>query len=246
MNQLFPFQWISAAATHVGKVRTINEDAFLERAECGLWAVADGMGGHHAGDVASRTIVEQLAAVQSHVNFSALVDEVEQRLFAANRLMHDLAAGQQPPTVMGSTVAVLLAHRRHCLSMWAGDSRVYRLRAGTLQQITRDHSQIQQWVTQGFLSEEEADRHPAANIVTRAVGAEPLLHLDMELRALEEGDRYLVCSDGLYRELAATELEALLARGKCSAACQALIDAALARRARDNLTALVVDFFTRV
>lgn len=235
-------RWSCAAATHVGKVRKVNEDAYLSCPELGMWAVADGMGGHHAGDVASRTVVEQLAGVQVHGRLSELVDDVEDRLLTANRVLQGMAAQLHPPTVMGSTVAVLLAHGHYCLSLWSGDSRVYRLRAGSLEQITRDHSQVQQWVDQGILPVAEAERHPASNIITRAVGADVQLWLDMELRALQDEERYLICSDGLYREVTAAEIAQRLARGSCAEACESLVDAALAHGARDNLTLVVVHF----
>lgn len=235
-------RWSCAAATHRGKVRKVNEDAYLSRPEIGLWAVADGMGGHHAGDVASRTVVEQLAEVRGRGRLSELVDEVEDRLSTANRLLREMAAQRHPPTVMGSTVAVLLAHGYHCLSLWSGDSRIYRLRAGSLEQITRDHSQVQQWVDQGILPAAEAERHPASNIITRAVGADVQLWLDMELRALQEEERYLICSDGLYREVPAAELAQRLARGSCAQACESLVEAALTHGARDNLTLVVIHF----
>ena len=234
------FTWRSAAFTSRGNVRMHNEDAVLELPAAGLWAVADGMGGHDAGDVASRMIVEALCAVTRRELPSELLDDVEDRMQLVNERLYrkSLAEGG----LCGSTVAVLLAFDGYCLSVWAGDSRIYRSRAGTLSCITRDHSEVQAMVDEGTLDAAEADRHNAQNIITRAVGGTEALYLDLELRRLEHRDRYLICSDGLYKEVTEDRLGALLAANDPEGACRSLLKEALGGVCSDNVSAIVIEF----
>jgi type VI secretion system protein ImpM len=235
-----PFSWRSAAATSPGNVRSHNEDAVLELPAAGLWAVADGMGGHEAGDVASRMIVEELRSVATPSGLSELRDEVESRLCAVNAELYRGSLRQGRTS--GSTVAVLLAHDRHCLSLWAGDSRVYRLRDGELTCITHDHSAVQALVDQGVLDEKSAAVHGAANVITRAVGGASELCLDGELRLLEDGDGYLLCSDGLYKELSDAAMASHVAGKRPEEACEALVAQALRGACNDNVSVVVVEF----
>jgi serine/threonine protein phosphatase PrpC len=223
-------------------VREVNEDAFLERPEVGLWLVADGMGGHHAGDVASRMIVDGLKAVGSHRRLSAFVDDVEGCLLAVNGELVALAGGEQSGAMVGSTVVALLASGGHSLCLWAGDSRAYRLRQGRLQLLTQDHSQVEELIERGLILRVDADRHPEANVITRAVGAGATLCLDLDLHRLQAQDRYLLCSDGLYKEVSEAEIERVLGEGDCAEVCRRLIEMARERGARDNVTVVVVHF----
>lgn len=232
-------QWHSSARSDVGRVRKINEDSHLDSGKFGLWVVADGMGGHAAGDLASSSIVAALADIAMPDSLSQLVDVVEERLFAVNRQLRDEAARREGQMI-GSTVVALLAWRRHCICLWAGDSRVYRLRAGILEQLTRDHSQVEEMIDQGELLREDAASHPAANVITRAVGADDELFIDLALYDLEAGDCFLLCSDGLYKEVADEEIAIHLAAHGVEEASQALLNLALDRGARDNVTVIVV------
>lgn len=234
------FTWHSSAATSQGNVRTHNEDAVLELPAAGLWAVADGMGGHNAGDVASRMIAEALCAVTRRERPSELLDDVEDRMQLVNERLYrqSLAEGG----LCGSTVAVLLAFDGYCLSLWAGDSRIYRSRAGTLSCVTRDHSEVQAMMDEGILDAAEAGRYNAQNIITRAVGGAEALYLDLELRRLEHRDRYLICSDGLYKEVAEDRLGALLAANDPEGACRSLLKEALGGVCSDNVSAIVIEF----
>ncbi|HHM05131.1 MAG TPA: serine/threonine-protein phosphatase [Gammaproteobacteria bacterium] len=229
----------SAGRSHVGKVRQVNEDAFLCRDEAGLWAVADGMGGHHAGDVASQAIVHALGQIPRREALSEAVDAVDDMLEQANTSLRYRAAAQEPPRTCGSTVVALLLRDRCGAILWAGDSRLYRLRHGQLAQLSEDHSQVQDLVKQGMILEEDAAAHPAANVITRAVGAADRLCLDVDVFQVQPGDIFLLCSDGLYREVGETELPTLLAQPPAQAAA-ACVQAALARGGRDNITAVVV------
>jgi serine/threonine protein phosphatase Stp1 len=234
------FTWRSASVTSQGNVRNHNEDAVLELPAAGLWAVADGMGGHNAGDVASRMIVEALVGVTRRERPSELLDDVEDRICAVNERLYGAsltgAAGMS-----GSTVAVLLAFGDYSLSVWAGDSRIYRCRAGMLSCITRDHSEVQAMMDEG-LDAEAAGRQAAQNVITRAVGGAQDLYLDLELRELKHRDRYLLCSDGLYKELADDRLQAHLAANDPEGASRALLKEALAGVCNDNVSAIVVQF----
>lgn len=236
------FRWQSASRTDVGNVRKLNEDACLDLPARGLWVVADGMGGHDAGEVASQMVVSSLGSIASHDRFSEFVDDVEDRVLHVNRQLHAMANQGSEPRVIGCTFAGMLAFGDHCLSVWAGDSRVYRLRGGKLEQITRDHSEVEEMVARGEISEAEAELHPSANVITRAVGGVERLFLDLTLHALDDGDRYLICSDGLYKDLTLQDIEARVGQGTCTEACDELIDTALSRECPDNVTVVIVDF----
>lgn len=237
------FSWTSASRTDVGNERQVNEDSCLELPGRGLWMVADGMGGHAAGDIASQMLVTKLRGIDSHDKLSEFVDDVEDRVLDANLRLHDMSLEGEDAKVMGTTLAALLAFEKHVVSMWVGDSRVYRLREGELlKQVTTDHSEVEEMIAQGVLSKAEALDHPSANVVTRAVGGLKSVYVDLELDELEDKDRYLICSDGLFKDLSEEEIEELMGQGSCSDACHALIDTVLEREAADNVTVVIVDF----
>ena len=237
------FSWKSAAATTRGNVRSHNEDAVLALPEAGLWLVADGMGGHKAGDVASNAIVTALASMRRHARPSVLLDEIEDRLAAVNDRLYR-ASVEDGAGVRGSTVAVLVALERHVLSLWAGDSRVYRCRGGALTQLTRDHSETQEQVDEGLLTAEAAEKREVSNVITRAVGGARELFLDIALTELHHEDCFLLCSDGLYRELPKGDLQKQLSGIDPAAMCDALIRQALLGLCRDNASAVAVRFTT--
>ncbi len=236
-----PLHGISAAATHRGNVRQVNEDSYLDRPDIGLWAVADGMGGHTAGDLASRMVVQALETAPQHRFPGRTVASLRACLEDANRRLC-AEARRRGAAVIGSTVAAVSAVRGQCILLWAGDSRIYRLRNGTLHQLSHDHSQVQALVDQGLLTPDAAEEHPTAHIVTRAVGAEETLEVDAQICELKDRDRFLLCTDGLTREIPESDIAELLVRIELNAAPQALIDEARNRGAHDNVTAVVVDF----
>ncbi|HEC16875.1 MAG TPA: serine/threonine-protein phosphatase [Sedimenticola sp.] len=239
MTTTRPFRWESACQTHTGMVRQINEDACLMLPHAGLWLVADGMGGHAAGDLASRIAVEALRDIPPPASLGAFVDEVRRRLEAANTRLLQEAARLAKPTI-GATVAVLLAYRNHGVCLWAGDSRIYLYRDRRLRQLTRDHSQVEEMVAEGILSREQAENHPAANIVTRALGGADELELDTGIHELRDNDVFLLCSDGLYKELGDTDIAPLLEGKDIRQTARDLVDLTLHRGARDNVTVVVV------
>jgi serine/threonine protein phosphatase PrpC len=199
------------------------------------------MGGHNAGDLASRMIVEALCVMGRPRRLSELLDAVEDRLLAVNDRLYRSSL-EHGRGMMGSTVAVLLAFETYCLSVWAGDSRIYCLRDRSLTCVTRDHSEVQALVDEGLIDRSTAAQHKSANVITRAVGGSAELYLDLELRSLRHGDRYLLCSDGLYRELSEIDLIQQLTRTDVEAACKALMSRALAGPCNDNVSVVVVEF----
>jgi protein phosphatase len=230
--------WISAGRTHVGKVRKLNEDALLQRPDRGLWAVADGMGGHDAGDYASASLVAALADISDRLSLDDLVMETRQQLERINAEL--VAEGRQRRSrIIGSTVVVLLSGGCEAVVLWAGDSRLYRLSGRRLELVTEDHSRIQELVASGKLEPAQAEQHPEANVITRAVGVSEVLDLASERFTIVDGDTFLLCSDGLSRYVGETDIITALGDASCQHACDRLIDAALKTPARDNVSVVV-------
>lgn len=232
-------RWQSAAATHVGTVRQVNEDACLDRPEIGLWLVADGMGGHQAGDVASRMIVDSFRDMPAPGNRDGFLEAILDRLQTVNGELQRYAA-ENGADVVGSTVALLFGFDAQVSCLWAGDSRIYRLRDGEMRQLTRDHSKVEELVSLGLVDREDADSHPAGNVITRAVGAAESLAVDVVSHELRPGDRFMLCSDGLNKTVSDAEIADILQHRGCAEAPKALIYRALDCGARDNVTAAVV------
>lgn len=231
--------WKTAYATDVGCKRRINEDAVLVRPDDGLWVVADGMGGHAAGDVASNAIIHACSNVPIPKVMSLRVDKVEDTLLDVNAQLRTYSVEQLGGRTVGSTVVALLLSAEVGCCLWAGDSRLYRWREGELSRVSRDHSAVQELVENGVITQEEADHHPKSNVITRAVGGADLLHLDVALFRPLPGDMYLLCSDGLYNEMQSAEI-ALHLQGDADMAVASLMALALERGARDNVSLVVV------
>lgn len=232
----------SWAVTHPGAKRKHNEDSYVDRPDLGVWAVADGAGGHQAGEVASGMIAEALEAIPSGLSAPELLAEVRLAIERTHAALREEAARRGPDVVVASTVVVMLARGEHFACLWAGDSRAYLLRSGALRQITRDHSLVQELLEAGAIGPDEVTNHPRGNVITRAVGAElDAFALDKVSDRLVPGDRFLLCSDGLCKTLPDDELATLLGAIN-GAPPQALVDAALAANVADNVTAVAVEF----
>jgi serine/threonine protein phosphatase PrpC len=233
--------WSSFGITDVGKVRKHNEDSLLDKPEIGLWAVADGMGGHEAGDVASQMIVKSLGKIHQGITLDRYIDDIEERLVKVNERLIAKARESEKNVTIGSTVVGMLAYDDLCTFFWAGDSRLYRLRNGSLLQLTTDHSQVEIYIEQGLITREEAATHPHGNMITRAVGAAEDLYVDFDIQRMQSGDRYMLCSDGLTKHTEDTEFEKMLGVGSAEEACKALTELTLERGAGDNVTTIVID-----
>ena len=232
----------SWASTHPGAKRKHNEDTYVARPDLGVWAVADGAGGHQAGEVASGMIAEALESIPPGLSASELLAQVRMRIEGTHAALRDLAAQRGPNVTVASTVVVMMARNEHFACLWAGDSRAYLLRQGELRQITRDHSLVQELVDSGAIRPEEAENHPRANVITRAVGAElDDFALDKVSGRLMPGDRFLLCSDGLSKTLPELQIADLLGASDGVPPPQALITAALAMNVTDNVTAVMVE-----
>jgi len=234
--------WETAVRCHPGRLREINEDAYLARPDLGLWAVADGMGGHAAGDLASRTVVSWLDRIQPTRDLEGLVQAVERAVAEAHGAIRAESITRNHETI-GSTVAVLAAHSRRCTVLWAGDSRVYLYRAHALRRLSRDHSVAQERISQGDLPASQAEDSPDANVLTRAVGMEGDLALDRISLPVRPGDVFLLCSDGLNKELTDDELQSILsAPQSLDTLAQRMLEQSLVRGGRDNITLILVRY----
>jgi len=231
-----------AARTHIGHRRTLNEDAVLNSAERGLWAVADGMGGHDAGEVASAMVIEALSQCQLDGDIEARTASVIAALADTNARLQEFARTFCEDRTIGTTVVGLTTEGKEYGCFWAGDSRAYHVREGTITRLTRDHSLVQDLVDAGMLSADEAESHPNANIITRAVGADAHLHIDSITGDLRSGDRFLLASDGLTRLVKDEELLGKLLAGNIETAADELVALALERGGHDNISLVIVRF----
>jgi protein phosphatase len=233
--------WESAALTDKGRKRKHNEDALIALPRDGVFVVADGMGGHAAGDVASRMLTEAVATMSTDASFPTLVDRFDDTMIEINRQIRSHADEHFGGKTMGCTVVAMLAAGEGGVCMWAGDSRLYRVRDGEMVQVSRDHDPLEELVESGALTPEEADDHPDSSVITRAVGGSPDLHLDIIAFDVQPGDVYLLCSDGLYREVERDEIHQMLGNEEpVDRTADKMMNLSLERGARDNVSLIVV------
>jgi len=225
--------------TDVGLRRKVNEDSLLVRTERGLWAVADGMGGHDAGDVASAKVTEALQRLPVVYSLDDLVESAVVALKRTNHELIALAAANGSERTIGSTVVGLAIADGQYRCFWAGDSRAYQVRGDQIIQLTRDHSLVQDLVNAGMLGPEEAVDHPNANIITRAVGVAEELRIDTVSGEARSGDQFLLATDGLTRMVEDSELVAELTGNRPQEAAEKLIETVLARGAPDNVSIII-------
>lgn len=235
----FPFALVCGVLSHRGVVRAHNEDSVLSLPEIGLWVVADGMGGHEAGDVASRIIVDAEASVGRPTSAADLQSRFLDRLFLAHERIRDHSRKLGGATV-GSTVAALLCCEGYFACIWAGDSRVYLLRDNQLAQLTTDHTEAQELIRQGILTPEQALTWPRRNVITRAIGVFDEPNSDQVSGMVVPGDAFLLCSDGLTEHISDAEIASHLENPDPQACCDTLVTLTLARGALDNVSVIVV------
>lgn len=239
-----PHKFEAGAATDVGCVRRENEDSYLVLPERGLFAVADGMGGHEAGAMASAAVVDALRSIGEPSTVSALVAQCEERLSRANRDLLEIA-DRRGGKVIGATIAALLAWEGYYACVWSGDSRIYLVRQGRIQQLSRDHTEVAELVAEGLLSAEEALTWPRRNVITRAVGVRKTLDLEVAQGVLEKGDIFVICSDGLTAHVKDSEILDHAMASAPQGACDALVALTVARGATDNVTVVVARYVPR-
>ncbi|MGH8442579.1 MAG: PP2C family protein-serine/threonine phosphatase [Nevskiaceae bacterium] len=231
---------VSAGVTNPGRVRTHNEDAFLDAPDRRLWVVADGMGGHSAGDLASAMIVERMGKVSPAEQMTDFVDTVDRELSAVNEDLRKHAQ-ERNVSLIGATVVALLGGPDFAAIGWAGDSRVYRFRDGKLERMSRDHSTAQELMDTGQFTAAQIAGKPQGNTITRAVGGEPKLFLDWIVAGFEPGTQFMLCSDGLTKEVPEPKIEEEFKKNyPPKELAETLVQAALAAGGRDNVTVVVV------
>lgn len=226
--------------THVGHRRKVNEDAVLALPDLDIWLVSDGMGGHAAGDYASRLIADLVAGMPLDLQPADRLQVLRDTIQEAHRLIRQ-EAQTRGIEVIGATVVGLLLADGHFAALWAGDSRLYRLRGGEIEMLTTDHSVVAALVEAGQMTWDEAENHPQSNAITRAVGVGDVLELDKIRGDIEPGDRFLICSDGLTKYATFNMLRDALSQQPIELICDHLIQIALAGGGADNITTAVID-----
>ena len=238
MSQLQPYRY--NAKTHVGRKRKINEDAVLAMPDRAIWTVSDGMGGHDAGDYASRLIADAIATIPYGLDAAERMHALRRAIQDAHRLI-TAEAEARGRGVIGATVASLMLASGHFVGIWAGDSRIYLLRDGEIDMLTTDHSAVAELVLAGQMTWDEAELHPNSNAITRAVGVGDVLELDKVRGETQPGDRFLICSDGLTKYATFAVLRDMLTRYPIETVSDELIQLALDGGGADNITVIVVD-----
>lgn len=235
-----PFVFDTGSATDTGRVRDHNEDRLLTRPAAGIWLVADGMGGHLAGEYASGAIAEGAAGIAEAESLDALRDRFLESLGAAHARIRRRAAEFRGATI-GATLVALLARDDEFICIWSGDSRAYLMRDGKLEQITTDHTEVQELLRTGTITPAQAASWPRRNVITRAIGVFEEPSTEERRGKLRHGDTFLLCSDGLTEHVKPDELQTLLAPApETQDLCDRLIALTLERGARDNVTVIVV------
>lgn len=233
-------RFFSASTTNVGLKRKVNEDNLLDRCDLSVWAVADGMGGHEAGEVASAKLVEALGTLPPTGTARDIAAQADNLVQEVNQELLQMAQGAPRPRTIGSTIVALTIRDSEYCCLWAGDSRCYLVRDREIMPLTRDHSLVDELVRSGMLAKEDAATHPDANVITRAVGATRELKVDcVEGRALS-GDHFVLASDGVTRVISDAEIGELVASRNPVQAVEEIETIVLSRGAPDNLTCIIV------
>ena len=228
----------SYGVSHKGCVRDHNEDSYLVEPQIGLWVVADGMGGHEAGEVASASIVEHLATIGIASSAPDLRARFEDRLNRAHAEIRRISRSRG--VTIGSTVAALLAMDGRFACLWSGDSRVYLVRDAAISQISRDHTEVQELLDSGAISAAEAENWPRRNVITRAIGVNDEIAIDFQQGETLAGDIFILSTDGLTAHVSDAEIAAAVLSAAPQAACEKLLAMVLERGGTDNVTIVLV------
>lgn len=228
------------ACTHCGNVRPINEDSFLVPQDDGLVLVADGMGGHQAGEVASAMAAASVrASAQKMVGREISVKSAVSWVRRANKVIYQAANEDLSRSGMGTTLTFLYFMKGHAMLAHVGDSRCYLIRDGEIQQLSRDHSLVAELVRTGRITEEQAKTHPYRNVITRALGTDSTIAVDAQDIDIDANDIFLLCSDGLSNYIEPSELLEAVNQYSSDEICDYLVGIALERGGRDNITVVV-------
>lgn len=235
-----PIEWVSFSATDVGSVRTENEDAILAQPEIGLWVVADGMGGHEAGNVASQMIVDSLFEMDKPDHIKDYISEIENRILDVNQRLLEYSEIMLDGRMIGSTFVGFVIYGQVGICMWMGDSRLYVYRGNELRQLSRDHSHVSELLEAGAITEKEAENHPEANVITRAVGTSEEIYMDLDVFNVQLGDVFLLCSDGLYNSVDKKTIESQVRAKEPEDIVTGLINTAITNGAADNVSVIAI------
>jgi protein phosphatase len=233
-------QFETGSATHAGKVRSVNEDNYLVGANHGVWLVADGMGGHKNGKLASSIVVDAAKTLGRAASAPDLLARFNDRIYRANAELLRLSGGKED-TVIGSTIAALLVFGGHFACVWSGDSRIYLVRGRTISQLSRDHTEVQELIDRGVIQPSEARTWPRRNVITKAIGVFKEPDLEAVQGDLKPGDTFVLCSDGLTGHVEDEEILQHVLNVPAQSACEALIQLTLDRGAKDNVTVIVIN-----
>ena len=242
------FQISSNGVTDTGHVRDKNEDSILVHADENVWIVADGMGGHHAGDFASQTITNNLSLFKQHASLDDSILLLEENILNSNSVIRKKSYKLGRSATIGSTVVCVYVWKNLLFTFWAGDSRLYRYREGNLERLTEDHSYVEELVRMGKIEARDAEEHPAANVVLKAVGIDDNLCLDFEYFEVQQDDIYIICTDGLYKDLEETEITPIIESNpeNMTELSQALLTASLDAGGTDNTSIITLKMHQKV
>lgn len=231
-----------SGVTHTGNVRERNEDAILLLGDENLWLVADGMGGHQSGDFASTTITRNLGLFKQQKTLEDSILLLEENLMNSNAIIREKSSKMGKNATIGSTVVCVYIWQRFLFVFWAGDSRLYRFRSDRLDRLTDDHSYVEELVRMGKIESRDAENHPAANVVLKAVGIDDELCLDFDYVEIEDGDIFVICSDGLYKDLEVNEIASLIGENRNDMAIltQSLLSHSLSAGGTDNTSIITI------
>ena len=224
--------------THVGKVRSSNQDVLVLSDELQLYGVADGMGGHNGGETASAGARDEV--IRALTGQKPSLDALRTAIETANTALFRQQQEDETLSGMGTTLSVMWMSEHFVYIGHVGDSRVYCLRDGEFQQMTDDHSLVGELLRLGYITPEQAEKHPNKNVITRAVGTEEGIQIDLAVEERREGDVWLICSDGLHGMVSDSQMEALLKENAPKAAAEKLLEAALKAGGRDNISVVVL------
>ncbi|MHC4221255.1 MAG: PP2C family protein-serine/threonine phosphatase [Planctomycetota bacterium] len=236
------FRITSNGVTHTGHVRTRNEDSILLLPEENIWIVADGMGGHHAGDFASQTITQNLGLFKQQQSLDGSILLLEENVINSNTIIRRKSEKLGKNATIGSTVVCLHIWRNFAFTFWAGDSRLYRFRNNKLERLTEDHSYVEELVKMGKIEAKDAESHPAANVVLKAVGIDDVLRMDFDYFELIDEDIYIICTDGLYKDIEEEKIPPIVQANAedMDSLAQALLVASLNAGGTDNTSIITL------